>query len=65
MIREKGGRRLNCLPGEAYPGNSPSSLRGVIVTDFKVGQPAERPGTNITAAELSLIRTLLQQNIWN
>lgn len=68
MIREEGGRRLNCVPGETYPGNSPSPLsitRGVIVTDFKVGQPAERPGTNITAVEISLIRKLLKQNIWN
>lgn len=68
MIREKGGRRLNCVPGETFPGNSPFPLsitRGVTVTDFKVGKPAERPGTNITAAEISLIRKLLQQNIWN
>lgn len=56
------------MPGETYPGNSPSPLiirRGVIVTDFKVGQPAERPGSNITAAEISLIIKLFQQSIWN
>lgn len=49
------------MPGETYPGNSPFPLsitRGVIVTDFKVGKPAERPGTLI----LQLRKYRLKEN---